>query len=169
MEVEMSAAAMVLVGLMAGLGCCGILVSILSVLGVLLLLRLLLAGTYCAPDREAEGENNLSMHVTGGGMDEGNRTSLESLDGVMVDEEDEPSVESPRGLVMDSRRVPAFAGKMAGAGLVRAAGVVQADGEGDGGNRLHMRCGSCNYRYRVFGNGLCAGRSRGPPGFEGVL
>jgi hypothetical protein len=149
----MSAAAMVFVGLMAGLGCCGILVSILSVLGVLLLLRLLLAGTYCAPDREAEGENNLSMHVTGG----------------TADEADEPSAELPGGVVMDACWVPAFAGKMAGAELVRTVGAVPAGGEGDGTNRLQMRCGSCNYRYRAVGNGVCAGRSRGPPGFEGVL
>jgi hypothetical protein len=156
----MGVVAMVLVGLMAGLGCCGIFMSILSGLGVLCLVRLLLAGTYCAPDREAEGESDLPMHVTGGTVDEG----------------DEPFAGRTGRAVADARRVPAFArvtithaGSVAGAGLVRVAGVVREGGEGDERNRLQMRCGSCNYRYRAVGNGVCAGRSRGPPGFEGVL
>ena len=46
------------------LGLLGIFAAILSGLGVLCLVRLLLAGTYCAPDREAEGESDLPMHVS---------------------------------------------------------------------------------------------------------
>jgi len=160
MEVEMGTAAMVLVGLMAGLGCCGIGLFILLGVGVLSFVRLLLAGTYCAPDREAEGESDLPGHVTGGVAGAG----------------DELSGEATGRSVADARWVPAFAsvtithaGSMAGVKLVRTVGAVPAHGEGDERNRLQMRCGSCNYRYRAVGYGLCAGRSRGPPGFEGVL
>ncbi|HPD45775.1 MAG TPA: hypothetical protein P5279_03385 [Anaerohalosphaeraceae bacterium] len=140
----MSVAAMVLIGLLAGLGCCGLFVSMLLGVGVLFLVRLLLAGTYCAPDVEADDEN-------------------------------QPFAESPADVVTDAAWAPLLAAMtierastVSAEHLVRFAGVVRVNAGGDKRDRLQTRYGF-HSRHCVLGNGVCAGRSRGPPGLQGEL
>ena len=150
----MGTAAMVLVGLMAGLGCCGIGLFILLGVGVLSFVRLLLAGTYCAPE-VGEGEG-----AEGGEDRHGDLSGSAGRPALKV-------------WVKRDMYVSCYCvGDVAGRDVTLRGCGVRAGREGDVKNLLKSEPGPFNYRGFVYVNGVRVqgvGRNRGPPGYEGVL